>query len=77
MAFYTLTLKLAVRCEPMFHVEGRILTHNGLLLFAWMESCLIGTHTTSSYIYELDISKVKHFCPKSFIWYERSSPILC
>ena len=34
-------------------VEDRTLTYNGLLLqiVTWMESCLIGTQTTSPYIY--------------------------
>ena len=37
----------------MLRVEDRNLTYNCLLLqiVTWMESCLIGTHLTSSYIY--------------------------
>ena len=45
--------QIAVQCEQRLCVEGCTLTYNGLLLqiVTWMESCLIGTHTTSSYIY--------------------------
>ena len=40
-------------CGPRLHVEDRTLTYNCLLLqiVTWMDSCLIGTNTTSSYIY--------------------------
>ena len=44
--------KQIVWCEPRLRVEVRTLTYNGLLLqiVIWMEGCVIGTHTTSSYI---------------------------
>ena len=39
----------------LFCAEDRTLTYNGLLLqiVPWMETCLIGTHTTSSHIYDI------------------------
>ena len=45
---------LFARCEPRLRIKGLTLTYNGLLLtiVIWMESCLISTNTTSSYIYE-------------------------
>ena len=45
-------LQLDVRCEPRLRVEDRTLTYNGFFqIVIWMESGLIGTHTTSSYTY--------------------------
>ena len=41
-----------VRCELRLRVEDRTLANNGLFLqiVIWMESCVIGMHTTSNFI---------------------------
>ena len=44
----------------MLRVEDHTLANNGLLLqiVTWMKSCLIGTHTTSFYIFLMYSDKI-------------------